>query len=71
MKEHYKNIDELTNAELAKAIRESDCWNPDLNKELVLRADKIELGLLKCYDEEEEFEQVVEKAADVLNVEIY
>ena len=65
------NIDELSNEELAKAIHELDCWDYDLNRELVLRADKIEPGLYKRYEEEEEFEPIIEKAADILNVEIY
>ena len=71
MKEYYKNIDELSNEELAKAIRDWDCWDMDLNRELVWRADRIEPGLLKRYEIEEEFEQIVEKAADILHVEIY
>ena len=65
-------IDELSNEELAKTIRELDCWDDKLNRELVLRADKIIPGLFKRYEEEEEeFEPIVEKAAEILNVEIY
>ena len=61
----------LTDEELAKAIRDIDYWDHDLLRELVLRADKIEPGLLKRYEEEEEFEPIIEKAADILNVKIY
>ena len=65
------NIDDLTNEELAAEINNLDYWDADLNRALVLRADKIKPGLYKRYEEEEEFEPVIEKAADILNVKIY
>lgn len=71
IKDRYVDIDLLSDEALAKAICDLDYWNPDLNLELVRRADKIEPGLLKRYEEEEAFEPIVEKAAEILNVEIY
>ena len=65
------NVDDLTNEELAAEINNLDYWDADLNRALVLRADKIKPGLYKRYEEEEEFEPVIEKAADILNVKIY
>lgn len=69
----YEYIDNLTNEELAQIIRDLDCWEQDLNRELVWRADKIEPGLFERYmeAEAEDAERIVEKAADILHVEIY
>lgn len=73
IEDRYVDIDLLSDEALAKAICDLDYWNPDLNLELVRRADKIEPGLFERYmeAEAEDAERIVENAADILHVEIY
>ena len=67
-----KYIESLSNEDLAQVVRDLDCWSSDLNRELVWRANEVEPGIFERYiQEEEDFEPIVEKAADILNVEIY
>lgn len=68
--DEYKHIESLSDKELAKAIRDIDYCDPDLNRELVWRANDIEPGLFNRYVEagKEDIGPIVEKAFKILNV---
>lgn len=60
----------LTDEELAAEINSLDSWDTGLIRDLIWRADDGENGLFDEYLFTEDFEPVIEKAADVLGVHI-
>lgn len=67
--EESRDIQDMTDEQLAEAIRKNDQWDLEMVRELCDRANLLDE--LDETDVVEGFEQAVEHAAEVLGVEIY